>query len=326
MENIISFVNNDQHLLDAYSSTITSVVHSISEAVVHIEAWKKMMNRKTRQKELMPGTGSGFIISSDGFIVTNNHVVQDAEKIMVTLSDGRKINAEIKGTDPSTDIAIVKVYETGFRILSFADSSLLQPGQIAIAIGNPLGLNQTVTAGIVSALGRSLRATNGRLIDDIIQTDASLNPGNSGGPLVNSHGYVIGVNTAIIPSAHGICFAVSGNLASTVAGQLIMNGKIKRAQLNIAGQLVNLSPRMIAANKLERKTGVYIFEIVPDSTAYNYELKRGDIIVEFEHQPVSSIDDLHRLLTEKTVGKRINIGVLRNGRKEMIAVIPGEAK
>lgn len=326
MEKIISVVNDDQYLLDAYSSTITSVVHSISEAVVHIEVWKKIMNRRTRQQELMPGTGSGFIISSDGFIVTNNHVVEGAEKIMVTLSDGRKISAEIKGTDPSTDIAVIKVYESGFRILSFADSALLQPGQIAIAIGNPYGLNQTVTAGIVSALGRSLRATNGRLIDDVIQTDASLNPGNSGGPLVNSQGYVIGVNTAIINSAHGICFAVSSNLASTVAGQLIMNGKIRRAQLSIAGQLINLTSRMIAANKLEAKTGVYIFEIVPDSTAYNNELKMGDIIVEFEQQPVASIDDLHRLLTEKTVGKRIHLGVLRNGRKEMINVIPGEAK
>jgi len=323
---LISFVSDDVTLLDAYSDTITNVVSDVSEAVVHIGVEKNFTNKRTRQNEIRTGSGSGFIISSDGFIVTNNHVVEGADKIIVTLSDGRRVNGEVRGTDPSTDIAVVKTYETGLMILSFTDSSKLKPGQIAIAIGNPFGLQQTVTAGVVSALGRTLRASNGRLIDDVIQTDASLNPGNSGGPLVNSRGHVIGVNTAIINSAQGICFAVSSNLASSVAGQLILNGRIRRGQLGIAGQPVNLTSRMIAANKLELNSGVYVYEIVPSNIIYNKELKIGDIIVEFDGKPVSSIDDLHRFLNEGTIGKTVNLGVLRKGLKEVISATPGEAK
>src|SRR5882672_7064456 len=265
MENNYSFVNHtaptDHDLLDAYSKTITGVVGQVAEAVVHIQVQKPVSDRTGGQQKLAPGSGSGFVISSDGFIVTNNHVIENAHDIKVSLADGRTVNAELKGTDPSTDIAVLKIYETGLKALSFANSEALQPGQIAIAIGNPLGLQHTVTAGVVSALGRTLRASNGRLIDDIIQTDASLNPGNSGGPLVNSMGQVIGVNTATIASAQGLCFAVSSNLAAYVAGKLIMDGRVKRAYLGIAGQMVNLSERMIAANKLEKKTGVYVFEI-----------------------------------------------------------------
>ncbi|TMI84553.1 MAG: PDZ domain-containing protein, partial [Bacteroidetes bacterium] len=258
--------------------------------------------------------------------VTNNHVIENALDIKVNFTDGRIETAELKGTDPSTDVAVIKIYESGQRALSFADSDNLKVGQIAIAIGNPLGLQYSVTAGVVSALGRTLRANNGRLIDDVIQTDAALNPGNSGGPLVNSSGLVIGMNTAMIPSAQGLCFAVSSNLTAYVAGKLIIEGRVKRAHLGIAGQLVNLTERIIAANKLLTKTGVYVFEIVADSPARNNEIRIGDIIVEFNNKPVSSVDDLHKLLSEQVIGINLELGVLRGGRKTIIHVIPAEMK
>ena len=323
----VQFIHHtDMDLLDAYSKTITGVVGSIAEAVVHIEVTKKVTDRRRQQQRTAAGSGSGFIISSDGFIVTNHHVIENADSIKVSLSDGRRVNAELKGSDPSTDIAVLKIYENSLKALSFANSDQLQVGQIAIAIGNPLGLQHTVTAGVVSALGRTLRASDGRLIDDIIQTDASLNPGNSGGPLVNSLGQVIGVNTAMIPTAHGICFAVSSNLAAYVSGRLIMHGKVKRAYLGLAGQLVNLTERMIAANRLERNTGVYISEIDADIPVYNSELHKADIIVGFNNHPVATIDDLHKQLNEHTIGKRVDVQVLRGGHKTTIAVIPGEMR
>lgn len=328
MNTTISFIEHiphgDEGLLDAYSKTITGVVGNVSASVVHVQVMKKITDPRTRRQEMRPGSGSGFIISSDGFIVTNNHVIESAEEIKVTLSDGKTINAQLKGTDPSTDIAVLKIDEPGLKALSFTDSDALQVGQIAIAIGNPLGLQHTVTTGVVSALGRTLRAENGRLIDDVIQTDAALNPGNSGGPLVNSLGQVIGVNTATIISAQGLCFAVSSNLAAYVAGKLIIDGKVKRAQLGIAGQLVKLTERMIAANRLSISSGVYIFEITPDSPAYNNELRRGDIIVGFNDKPVSSVDDLHILLNEKQVGLVGKMVVLRGGHKTTVNVIPAE--
>jgi S1-C subfamily serine protease len=330
MEPIYSLIDHapptDGELLDAYSKTITGVVGLVAEAVVHIQVQKPSNDRRTREERLAPASGSGFIISTDGFVVTNNHVIEAATEIRVSLADGRTVNAELKGTDPSTDIAVLKIYETGLKALSFANSETLQPGQIAIAIGNPLGLQHTVTAGVVSALGRTLRATNGRLIDDIIQTDASLNPGNSGGPLVNSAGQVIGVNTATIASAQGLCFAVSSNLAAFVAGKLIMEGKVKRAYLGIAGQLVNLTGRMIAANRLEKNTGVYIYEIVPDQPVRNQDIRTGDIIVGFNGRPVGSVDELHKQLNEQVIGRPVGLEVLRNGRKTVLTVIPGEMR
>ncbi|HEX9510638.1 MAG TPA: trypsin-like peptidase domain-containing protein [Puia sp.] len=330
MENQYSRINyaprTDGELLDTYSRTITGVVGQVAEAVVHIQVSKPVSDRRTKEQKLAPGSGSGFIISTDGFVVTNHHVIENARDIKVSLADGRTVNAELKGTDPSTDIAVLKIYETGLKALSFANSEALQPGQIAIAIGNPLGLQHTVTAGVVSALGRTLRASNGRLIDDIIQTDASLNPGNSGGPLVNSLGQVIGVNTATIISAQGLCFAVSSNLAAFVAGKLIMEGKVKRAYLGIAGQLVNLTGRMIAANRLEKNTGVYIYEVVPDQPVYNNEIRTGDIIVAFNGKPVGTVDELHKQLGEAVIGRSVQLDILRSGRKESIHAIPGEMK
>jgi S1-C subfamily serine protease len=330
MENNYSFIANtyetDLELLDGYSRTVAGTVAAIAESVVHIQVQKTLAVGRSGQKRPSPASGSGFIISSDGFIVTNDHVIDQASHIQVALADGRIVPAELKGTDPSTDIAVVKIYESGVRPLSFADSSHLQVGQIAIAIGNPLGLQHSVTAGVVSALGRTLRASNGRMIDDVIQTDASLNPGNSGGPLVNSLGQVIGVNTATILNAQGLCFAVSSNLVARVAGKLIMEGRVKRAYLGIAGQLVNLSERMIGANRLEKRTGVYVFEILADQPVYNQELETGDIIISFASKPIGSVDDLHRELSEAVIDQPQLLGILRNGRQMEIKVVPSEMK
>src|SRR5579872_3834936 len=316
----------DAELLDSYSRTITGVVGQVADAVVHIQVQRRTTGRPGREGRLMPASGSGFIISTDGFVVTNNHVIEHAEEIKLSLAEGRMVVAELKGADPSTYIAVLKIDVSGLKALSFADSDALQPGQIAIAIGNPLGLQHTVTAGVVSALGRTLRANNGRLIDDIIQTDASLNPGNSGGPLVDSLGQVIGVNTATIPSAQGLCFAVSSNLAAFVAGKLIMEGRVKRAYLGIAGQLVNLTGRMVAANRLGKKTGVYVYEVVADQPAYNNPIRIGDIIVSFNGKPVGTVDELHKLLNAGVIGRTVEVEVLRDGRKTTLKMIPGEMK
>lgn len=327
MNNFISFISHsDNQLLDVYSRTVTGVVAEVASSVVHVQVQKKFRDRRNQADKLMPGSGSGFIISTDGYIVTNNHVIENADHISVALNDGRIIHAELKGTDASTDIAVLKVDAEGLKAMQFSNSDLLQPGQIAIAIGNPFGLQHSVTAGVVSALGRTLRSNNGRLIDDVIQTDAALNPGNSGGPLVNSAGQVIGVNTATIAAAQGLCFAVSSNLAALVVGKLIMDGRVKRAYIGIAGQLVNLTGRMVSANKLEKKTGVYVYEIVPDQPVHNSELKVGDIVVEFNGITVGSVDDLHKLLNETVIGKSITMGVLRGGRKTLVQVKPGEMK
>ncbi len=316
----------DGQLLDAYSTTITGVVKNSARAVLHIKVNKKVFHPRTKKTIEQPGSGSGFVISTDGYVVTNNHVIEGAGSIKAGLADGTVLNASLIGADPSSDIAVIKVYDGDLKPLQFANSNLLEPGQIAVAIGNPMGLQHTVTAGVVSALGRTLRANNGRLIDDVIQTDAALNPGNSGGPLVNSEGKVIGVNTAVISAAQGLCFAVSSNMAAYVAGQLIMNGRVKRAQLGIAAQPVNLTPRMIGANQLKVKTGVYVFEILPDADLYNNQIMLNDIIIEFEGKPVATVDNLHKYLNEEVIGKQVSIGVLRGGRKQMITAIPGELK
>lgn len=320
------FISNDKQLLDAYSTTVSGVVKNTAQAVVHVKVVKKAVDPRTRQQVEQGGSGSGFVISSDGYIITNHHVIENALSMRVAFADGMELDAILTGTDPSSDIAVIKVYDGDLKPLQFSNSDMLEPGQIAIAIGNPLGLQHTVTAGVVSATGRSLRASNGRLIDDIIQTDAALNPGNSGGPLVNSEGKVIGVNTAVISAAQGLSFAVSSNLAAYVAGQLILHGKVKRGQIGVAAQAVKLSPRMIGANQLKNGTGVYIFEILTLSGIQNSELRLGDIIVEFDSQPVATIDTLHKYLKEEVIGKPVQLCVLRGGHKQLITVVPGEMK
>lgn len=318
---------NDNHLLDAYSKTVTQVARESSDAVVQIRVEKKVVRRRrTRQPQSPFGTGSGFIISTDGFIVTNSHVVKGATKIFVTLQDGRQLPAQLIGDDPATDIAVVQINAENLTFIRFGKSSDLQVGQIAIAIGNPLGFQYTLTAGVVSALGRTLRTENGRLIDDVIQTDAALNPGNSGGPLMNSFGEVIGVNTAIISSAQGLCFAVASDLAAYIVGKLIMDGKVRRGFIGIGGQTIRFNPRVVQRYQLDVNSGVQVQSIEADAPAYNAELQNGDIIVGLNSIKVSSIDDLHKLLDEKTIGQSLQLDILRKGKKENVRVIPAELK
>ena len=314
-------INPDSQLLDSYSETISNVYTRIAPSVVHIRnvgEKEEKRNRGDRDESM----GSGFIISSDGYLISNHHVVDKAKELFVTLDDGNVLKAELRGRDASTDIAVLKVDGKSFRSIAFADSDSIKPGQIAIAIGNPYGLQQTVTAGVVSAVGRSLRAGNGRLIDDVIQTDAALNPGNSGGPLLNSSGYVIGVNTAIISSAQGICFAVSSNLAGHIAGQIIMNGKVTRALIGIAGQTVRLSNRMREFNKLSNKTGVFVFEVMKINGLNHRRIRYGDIIVRFNDKTVETIDGLFKHLTNETVGIPVRIGLLREGKLMSELIVP----
>lgn len=315
--------SDDAALLDAYSATVSGVVGRVSECVVHVKVTKRVRDARTGREREQEGSGSGFLISSDGYLVTNDHVVDKAERITVTLLDGSTVPAELKGTDPSTDLAVLKIDRPGLRTLNFSERPL-NVGQIAIAIGNPHGLQHTVTAGIVSATGRTLRAQNGRLIDDVVQTDASLNPGNSGGPLIDSAGRVIGVNTAIFPSAQGLCFAVAGPLAERTAGQLIMHGRIRRAYLGIAGQPVKLTDRIMAANKLSARTGVYVFEINPAHGVNVSRLRVGDILIGFDGRPVATVDDLHLLLGADRIGRSVEVKVLRDGGTTTISITPGE--
>ncbi|GAB3696639.1 trypsin-like peptidase domain-containing protein [Spirosoma flavus] len=328
------FSQPDATLLDAYSNTVVNVAKKVSPSVVQIKVSGRTADatqpnrsnqpRRPGQGESDGGTGSGFIISTDGYIITNNHVVAGAKHISVSLPDSREVDATLIGRDPATDIAVLKIYADGLKAIRFANSGELQVGQIAIAIGNPYGFQYSLTAGVVSALGRTLRSESGRLIDDVIQTDASLNPGNSGGPLVNSQGDVIGVNTAVILPAQGICFAVSSNLAALVAGKLIMHGKVRRGYLGIAGQLINLTERIKQYNQLSARTGVMVASVEPDGVAGNSELRQGDIIVGFNGQSIATIDDLHRLLTDDTIGRPVQLTVLRENRQKGIMVTPGE--
>ena len=317
---------SDNELLDSYSQTVSDVYQTVSPAVVHI---RNVKPEKKAGRSGQPGsnesTGSGFIISSDGYLISNHHVAEGASELWVTMDDGTQLRAEFKGSDPSTDIAVLKIDGRSFKPLFFADSAQLRPGQIAIAIGNPYGLQQTVTTGVVSATGRSLRAGNGRLIDDVIQTDAALNPGNSGGPLLNTAGQVIGVNTAIISSAQGICFAVSSNLASRIAGQLIMKGKVYRAQIGLAGQTVRLSNRMREFNRLKNKTGIFIAEVIPVNGLNHKKMQYGDIVVSFNDKEVDSIDGLFHCLSEETIGVPARLGILREGRLIHETVVPALA-
>ena len=320
--------NNDGRLLDAYSQTVTKVARDASDAVVQIKVQKPKQprQRRGRQPQNPNSTGSGFIISSDGYVVTNSHVVNGATRIVAALQDGRELLAQLVGVDPATDIAVLQVHAENLKSIKFADSDQLQVGQVAIAIGNPYGFQYSVTAGVVSALGRTLRTESQRLIDDVIQTDAALNPGNSGGPLMNSFGEVIGVNTAIIKPAQGICFAVASNLAKYIVGKLIMEGKVKRGYIGIVGQTVRFNNRLINHFQLKVKSGVQIQGIEPDAPAYNSELKMGDIVIGLNEKDIHSIDDLHKLLDETSIGRAMQLTVLRKGEKVDVRVIPAEMK
>lgn len=316
----------DEELLDAYSQTVVGVAQKVSEAVVHINVDNPGRPGRQPAGRRDNGSGSGFIISSDGYVVTNSHVVTGARAISVNLQDGREFAAKLIGNDPATDVAVLQINGDNLASVRFADSDRLQVGQIAVAIGNPYGFQYSLTAGVVSALGRTLRSESGRLIDDVIQTDAALNPGNSGGPLVNSRGEVIGVNTAVILPAQGLCFAVASNLAQYVVGKLIIDGKVRRGYIGISGQVVRINKRMQEYIGVNNPSGVLIQQIEPDGPAYNSELRSGDVIVAFNNENINSIDDLHKKLNENSIGQQVELRIIRNKRKERIRVIPAELK
>ncbi len=316
---------NDSEILDSYSKTVVEVAKKVSNSVVQVKVKKKAaLDKDSKSQKPLESFGSGFLISTDGLLITNNHVAGDSENITVVLQDGRSFQPEIIGFDPYTDLAVLKIDATALKALRFGNSDALQVGQMAIAVGNPFGFNYTVTAGVVSALGRTLRSETGRMIENVIQTDAALNPGNSGGPLVNSNGEVIGVNTAIIAMAQGLCFAVSSNLARYIIGKIVLEGKVKRAFIGISGQTIHLTDRITSYNKLDTQSGVYIAEKERFDGVYNSDLFIGDIIVGLNQMVIHSVEDLHRLLNEDMIGKVIDMTVLRNNLKTNIKVIAGE--
>jgi S1-C subfamily serine protease len=273
----------------------------------------------------MHSNGSGFIFTPDGFILTNSHVVHDASGIDITLADGRRMPAELVGDDPETDLAVVRIGASRLVPAQLGDAHTVRVGQLVIAIGNPYGFQCTVTAGVVSALGRSLRSQGGRLIDDIIQTDAALNPGNSGGPLVTAQGKVIGINTAVILPAQGLCFAIAINTATFVAGRLIKDGRIRRSYIGVGGQNVVLPRSLMRIQQLSVTSGVLVVAVEPQSPAQRAGVLEGDVIVGYGSQPIASIDALHRLLTDAQVHMRTSLIVLRRGEKLVLAIEPGES-
>src|SRR4051812_13898260 len=308
---------SDDQLLDGYSQTISAVVNRVAPSVVNI---------RIVAADGRPGGGSGFLIARDGFILTNSHVVHGARELEVTLHDARVYRAELIGTDPHTDLGVIRINAPDLQHARFADSSAIRVGQIAVAVGSPYGFQQTVTAGIVSALGRSMRAESGRLMDEIIQTDAALNPGNSGGPLLNSAGEVIGVNTAVILPAQGICFAIASNTAHLVAGWLIKDSRIRRSTIGVAGQNVPLHPRVVRFHKLPLERGVLIVEVEAANPAAIGGLQKGDTIVGFKGQPVGSIDDLHKRLVASEIGIPSPVMLLRGTEKLFRMVVPRELR
>ena len=305
----------DESLLDAYSQAVSGAVAAAHPAVVHLEV---------RGNDTPEGSGSGFFISPDCYLLTNSHVVHGARELRVFLADGRKLAADLIGDDPDTDLAVLRVSADELAHLALADSDAVRPGQIAIAIGSPMGFQQTVTAGIVSGLGRSLRSASGRLIDNVIQTDAALNPGNSGGPLVNTRAEVIGVNTAIIRPAQGICFAIASNTARWVAAWLIKDGRIRRSFIGVAGQNVPLLRKLIHHHRLQQETGVLVAAIEADSPAARAGLREGDILLALDGAPTPSVDALHKLLTGDRIGERAILTFLRGVELRRHAVIPLE--
>jgi S1-C subfamily serine protease len=300
--------SQDAALLDAYSRTVTEVVERVSPSVVRLDA--------RHGDGRHGGTGSGVIVSPDGLILTNSHVVQGRKRVEVSTLDGRTLSARVLGDDPDTDLALVRVDEnTTLPAASVGDSKKLKPGEIAIAIGNPLGFEASVTAGIISALGRSLRAKSGRVIDDVIQTDAALNPGNSGGPLVSARGEVIGVNTAMIAGAQGICFAVAANTARFVLGEIIQHGRVRRAQLGIGGGTVALPRRIALRLGLDQATGAVVTNVDQDGPAGQAGILTGDIVLAVDGAPVSGADDLVRLLDADKIGRTVPLDILRRSEK-----------
>ncbi len=312
-----SATSSDDVLLDAYSNAVVQAADEVGPSVVNIEVRRKNGERQ--------GSGSGFIITPDGFVLTNSHVVHGADRIEVLLPDGRRPDAHLVGDDPDTDLAVVRVFAPLLRPVRLGESKKIRVGQLTIAIGNPYGFQCTVTAGVVSALGRSFRANTGRLIDDIIQTDAALNPGNSGGPLVNSRGEVIGVNTAVILPAQGICFAIGIDTAKHVAAWLIKEGKIRRSYIGVGGQNVPLHRRLVRFHQLPSPSGVLVISVAAGSPAARASLREGDVIAAFNDRPVASIDALHKALTGDQIGVESRLTVVRGTEKLELVITPAES-
>jgi S1-C subfamily serine protease len=307
----------EAELLDAYSQTIAGVVRRVAPSVVNI---------RVLAGERGGSGGSGFILSRDGFILTNSHVVQGARELEVTLHDARTYPAQLIGADPETDLAVIRISSSDLQAARLADSSRIQVGQIAVAVGSPYGFQQTVTAGIVSALGRSMRSKSGRLMDEIIQTDAALNPGNSGGPLLNSAGEVIGVNTAVILPAQGICFAIASNTAKFVAGWLIKDGKIRRSYIGVAGQNVPIHRRIVRFYGLPLETGVLVVSVEKNSPAERSGLRHGDLIVAFNSQPIGSVHHLHKVLVGEQINVSASLTIIRHTEKLELPILPAESR
>ncbi len=332
---------NDDTLLDAYSTAVTRVVEQVGPSVVRLEV-QSAPRTGAAQRPGPPrggpgippqgpdsaprgGSGSGFVFTHDGLILTNSHVVHGAARIDVITQDGRHLPADLVGDDPDTDLAVVRVSAADLVTATLGDSDALKPGQLVVAIGNPFGFQTSVTAGVVSALGRTLRSTTGRLMDNIIQTDASLNPGNSGGPLVDSRGRVIGVNTAMILPAQGLCFAIPSNTVRWVASALIKDGRIRRAYLGVGGQHVKLQRRTLRAHGIESENALMVVHVETGGPAHAAGLMDGDIIVAFEGRPITGVDDLHRALDERRIGIISNVTFLRRGIKKDLVVTPVES-
>jgi S1-C subfamily serine protease len=302
-------LNPDQDLLDAYSRAVIQAVERVAPAVVSIDVHKA--GSDARRSRTQAGSGSGFVFATDGLVLTNSHVVDGASGVEVTLPDGRECQADVIGQDRDTDVAVLRISASDLVAVELGESHLLRPGQLVIAIGNPYGFQHTVTTGVVSALGRSLRARTGRLIEHVIQTDAALNPGNSGGPLVTSTGHVIGVNTAIIAGGQGLSFAVPISTVSTILPAILRDGRVRRGYLGVAGQDVPLLRRVSRFHRLTQGTGVLAISVEADGPARSAGLRDGDIIVSLDNQTVTSLDDLHRLLTEDRIGTTATLGILR---------------
>ena len=319
--------STDSELLDEYSRAVISAAERVSPSVVYIEVHQAVRGgRRNGAPTEARGTGSGFIFTPDGFILTNSHVVHGAERIDVTLTEGQTYQAQLIGDDPDTDLAVIRINAPNLVPAHLGDAQKIRVGQLVIAIGNPYGFQYTVTAGVVSALGRSLRAQSGRLMDSVIQTDAALNPGSSGGPLVNSRGEVVGVNTAMIRPAQGICFATSIDTAKFVASRLIRFGKVSRSYLGFAGQNVPIPRRIVRYYNLPIESGILVISYDGDSPAKKAGILEGDIIVGFEGKSISSIDDLHKLLTEQLIGQKSSLVVIRRTEKRTLEVVPEESK
>jgi len=315
----------DASLLDAYSRAIVGAVERVTPAVVHLEIIGRSTDRRRRGEEVR-GSGSGFFFTPDGFLLTNSHVVANATSVRATLNDGGAYVAHLVGNDPDTDLAVLKIDHSapGFAVLG--DSSSLRAGQLVIAIGNPLGFQTTVTAGVVSALGRTMRSQSGRLIDGVVQTDAALNPGNSGGPLVTSRGDVIGVNTAIISGAQGICFAIPSRTAEFVASRLMRDGRVRRAYLGIAGQTIRFTRRQADRYHLAAPGAVLITSVEPDSPAASAGLALRDLLVGVGSAAITSVDDLHRVLAEEAIDAPIELVFFRGGVRQQRTVTPLERR